>query len=197
MERRTLLAVHLPFAAGQTDKPKVVGPRANYFPNVVLQTHENQSVKFYDDLVQGKIVVINFMYAECKGICTPVTANLVKVQKALGERVGKDIFLYSITLDPEHDTPKVLKHYAGMHSIKSGWTLLTGKRADIETLRRKLGFVDSDPKVDRDRSRHIGMLRFGNEALDRWAMCPSLSAPDQIVKSILWMENPKPVPSQS
>lgn len=197
MERRTLLTAHLPLAAEQSDKPKLAGPRANYFPNVVLRTQDDQSVRFYDDLVQGKIVVINFMYAECKGICTPVTANLVKVQKTLGERVGKDIFLYSITLDPAHDTPKVLKHYAGMHGIKSGWELLTGKRADIETLRRKLGFVDTDPKVDRDRSRHIGMLRFGNEALDRWAMCPSLSAPDQIVKSILWMENPRPVHSQS
>lgn len=195
MERRALLTAY--FSAEQTDKPKIAGPRANYFPNIVLRTHENQIVKFYDDLVQGKIVVVNFMYAECKGICTPVTANLIKVQKALGDRVGKDIFLYSITLDPERDTPKALKHYAAMHGIKPGWNLLTGKHTDIETLRRKLGFVDSDPKLDRDRSRHIGMLRFGNEALDRWAMCPSLSAPDQIVKSILWMEHPKITPGQS
>src|ERR1043165_6126352 len=78
------------------------------FPNVALTTHEGKKVKFYDDLLKDKIVIINFMYVKCEGTCPGTTANLVKVQKLLGNRVGKDIFMYSITLKPEEDTPETL-----------------------------------------------------------------------------------------
>src|SRR5215813_10354945 len=92
--------------------------RARYFPNVVLTTHEGKKVRFYDDLIKDKIVTINFMYATCEGVCPGITANLVEVQELLGKRVGRDIFMYSITLKPEQDTPKVLKNYVKMHRIK-------------------------------------------------------------------------------
>ena len=164
------------------------GPRAGYFPNVVLRTHEGKSVRFYDDLIEKKIVVINFMYANCTGICPAMTTNLMKVQEALGGRVGRDIFMYSITLKPQQDDAKALKHYVEMHGIKPGWLFLTGSRRDVETLRRKLGFTDPDPLLDRDSSQHIGVVKFGNEAFDRWAACPALTEPEQIVKSILWMD---------
>jgi protein SCO1/2 len=90
-----------------------------------------------------------------------------------------------------HRAPGELKHYAEMRGVKPGWLFLTGKRSQIEILRRKLGFFDPDPAVDSDKSQHIGLIRFGNEALDRWAACPGLSDPDQIVRSILWMEGPQ------
>src|SRR2546426_10278505 len=124
--------------------------RSRYFPNVTLTTHEGRKVKFYDDLIKDKIVTINFMYADCEGVCPGITMNLAKVQKALGDRVGRDIFMYSLTLKPEHDTPAVLKEYAEMHGVKPGWSLLTGDPADMELLRRKLGFVDPDPEVDKE-----------------------------------------------
>lgn len=166
------------------------GPRASYFPNFVLETHENQRVHFYDDLIKGKIVVINMMYAKCDGICPGMTANLLKVQQALGGRVGRDIFMYSLTVQPEQDTPAVLKQYAAMYGVKPGWRFLTGKRTEMEILRRKLGFFNPDPLVDADKSQHIGLVRYGNEALDRWAACPALSEPEQIAKAILWMDGP-------
>jgi protein SCO1/2 len=157
---------------------------ADYFPNVRLTTQEGREVRFYDDLLKGKTVMINFMYAECERSCPRTTANLVSVQKALGQRVGRDVFMYSITLRPEHDTPAELKRYAEAHGAKPGWLFLTGKPADIELLRRKLGFVDPDPAVDADRSSHIGLIRFGNEPRQRWTACPALSSPQQIVRSV-------------
>src|SRR6476619_4289384 len=75
--------------------------RQRYFPNLVLTTHEGRKVKFYDDLVKDKIVIFNMFYAQCEGICTPITRNLLKLQNVLGERVGKDIFMYSFTLKPK------------------------------------------------------------------------------------------------
>ena len=117
-----------------------------------------------------------------------IAVNLVRVQQLLGDRVGRDIFMYSLTLTPEHDTPKVLKKYAKAHGVGPGWWLLTGKPQDIELLRRKLGFVDPDPAVDANKSQHIGMIRFGIEALERWSACPGQANPNWIVKSILGIE---------
>jgi protein SCO1 len=162
--------------------------QARYFPNFEVTTHEGKKVRFYDDLVKDKIVVINFMYAQCEGICVPITRNLKRVQSLLGKRVGRDIFMYSISLKPEEDNPQKLKHYVQMHRIKPGWTFLTGKPDEIDTLRRKLGFSDSKAKLDKDLTNHIGMVRYGNEARQWWAMCPGQANPPWIVESILWMD---------
>ncbi|HZI60921.1 MAG TPA: SCO family protein [Pyrinomonadaceae bacterium] len=162
--------------------------QARYFPNFEVTTHEGKKVRFYDDLVKDKIVVINFMYAQCEGICAPITRNLKRVQSLLGERVGRDIFMYSISLKPEEDNPQKLKHYMQMHRIKPGWTFLTGKPDEIDTLRRKLGFSDTKAKLDKDLTNHIGMIRYGNEARQWWAMCPGQANPPWIVESILWMD---------
>jgi protein SCO1/2 len=159
-------------ATGRT-KLRPGGFRAGYFPNVVLRTQANDEVRFYDDLLKDRNVIINMMYTVCPdGLCPLITANLVALQRALGDRVGRDIFMYSITLAPEVDTPPVLQRYAFQHHVRPGWWFLTGQRDDIELLRRKLGFVDPDPVVDADSSQHIGMVRYGNEALERWGAMP-------------------------
>lgn len=165
---------------------QAAGPRAAYFPNAPLQTHEGKTVRFYDDVVRGdKRVIINMMYAHCTNTCPPNTANLLKVQEMLGERVGRDIFMYSLTLQPEFDTPEVLRAYMEQYGIQPGWTFLTGQRSDIDLIRRKLGFFDRDPAQDADLLQHTGMIRMGREAHDRWTMMPAQLTPQQIVNSIL------------
>jgi protein SCO1/2 len=164
--------------------------RRRRFLNVALTTHEGKEVRFYDDLVRGKTVLINFFYTNCVGenLCPMATANLVRVQKLLGKRVGEDLFMYSVTLDPEHDTPAVLKRYARAFGVKPGWLFLTGAIPDIEALRRNLGDVDLDPVKDREKSTHIGMLRYGIEPLERWAACASLTKAEFIVKNLARLE---------
>ena len=161
--------------------------RKRYFPNVTLRTQDNKDVRFYDDLVKDKIVTINFFYANCEGICPLVTANLVKVQKMLGARVGRDIFMNSITLKGEEDTPEKLKEYEQMHGIGPGWRLLTGKSGDIEQLRKRLGFTYPNPVIDKDKSQHIGNVRYGNEPLMLWAACPGMAHAKWIAESISWV----------
>ncbi len=158
------------------------------FPNVPLITHEGKVVRFYDDLIKNKMVMINFMYASCMDICPGMTANLKLVHKELGERVGRDIFMYSITLQPEHDTQTVLKSYAHVFKTGPGWTFLTGKKADIEELRKHLGFSFSDPVIDKDKTQHIGVVKFGIEALERWGMSPAMGDPKYIAEYLRWME---------
>src|SRR5678816_570130 len=161
-----------------------------YFPNFELTTHDGRKVRFYEDLIKDKIVVLNFMYVKCEGVCMPVTRNLKRVQNLLGERVGRDIFMYSITLKPEEDTPRALKRYVQMHRIKPGWTFLTGKPDEINTLRRSLGFKDAKTKLDIDLTNHTGMVKYGNEARQWWAMFPGEANAPWIVECILWMEGP-------
>ena len=171
-------------AAAEPDRARHGGTRATALPNVTLYTHEGKAVNFYDDLIRGKVVAINMMYAECEGICPIATSNLVRVQELLGERMGRDVFMYSLTLQPELDTPQRLQEYAEMHGVKPGWVFLTGARADIEHLRYRLGFFDLNPVVDGDKATHTGMVRIGNDVYDRWTSASSLAKPEQIVATI-------------
>ena len=193
--RRSLISslAAMPFAARATESRELAPSRApaggrRRFPNVSLLTQDNQKLRFYDDLVKDKIVMFNFFYVSCTGICPASTANLVKVQHALGGRVGRDIFMYSISLKPREDRPAQLKEYVEMHGITSGWTLLTGKPDDCESLRRHLGFADADPVRDRNIANHIGLVVYGNERLDSWAACPALTEPTAFVKYLSWMD---------
>jgi protein SCO1/2 len=186
-------------AHAQTSKPvskfKVIDPRERirqrYFPDLMLTTHEGKKVSLYDDLIKDKIVIINFMYAKCEGVCIPVTATLAKVQNLFGDRLGRDIFINSFTLKPEQDTPEVLKRYADAYKAKKGWNFITGKPADMETVRRKLGFTDPDPERDRDKTNHIGNISYGNEPLQRWGGAPGTSKPSFIVEMVSWVDWPK------
>jgi protein SCO1 len=165
--------------------------RERHFPNLLLTTHEGRKVRFYDDLLKDKIVLINFMYVKCDGVCTGITANLAKVQEQFGSRLGRDIFMYSFTLKPEEDTPAVLRRYAQAFKVRKGWSFITGTPADMELLRRKLGFTDPDPKLDADKSSHIGNVRYGNEPLQLWGSMPGLSKATWIAESIKWVDLPQ------
>lgn len=165
--------------------PSRPGPRAGYFPNTLVQTHDGRKLRFYDDLVRGKVVAFNMMYTACAGICPGNTANLKLVQEALSDQLGKHVFMYSMTLRPDIDTPQALNDYVKRYAIPPGWTFLTGKPEEMDVIRRKLGFYNDDPVLDADLNRHTGMVRIGNEALDRWSMSPALSSPKQIARAIL------------
>ena len=137
---------------------------ANYFPNVPLITEEGETVHFFDDLIKDKIVAINFIYTHCKDSCPLETAQLMQVQNILGDRLGKDIFFYSITIDPQHDTPKVLKQYK--KRFRANWTFLTGAESDIVKLRRKLGLYVEE--IQDGSNNHNVSLIIGNQSTGRW-----------------------------
>src|SRR5262249_27124653 len=163
---------------------RVAAIRQQHLPNIPLTTHEGTSVRFYDDLVKGKVVAINFMFTTCANACPLSTAHLAEVQKLLGDHAGRDVTFLSITLDPEHDTPKVLRAYAQAYGVGPGWYFLTGKKNDIERLRRKLGVYDLDPVVDADRNQHAGILVLGNEPRARWKAVSTLSKPVPIRQAV-------------
>ena len=163
------------FALLLSTKPAAAdGPDRSHFPNIELITQDGRKVHFYDDLIKGKIVAIDLIYTTCHYACPLETARLAQVQKKLGDRVGKDIFFYSISIDPEHDTPEVLKAYMVKFNVGPGWTFLTGKKEDIDFLSKRLGLW-SNPSVNADG--HIPHLLIGNEATGQWVRSSALDNP--------------------
>jgi len=173
-------------SGGDVPRPpdRVALIREQHLPNVTLTTHEGRSVRFYDDLVKGKVVAINFMFATCRNACPAATEYLVAAQRALSNDMRRDIRFLSISLDPQHDTPEVLRGYARAHGAGEDWYFLTGRRADIELLRRKLGAYDLDPVVDADMTQHAGIVILGNEPKGRWKAISALSQPVRIRQAI-------------
>jgi protein SCO1/2 len=169
-----------------------VGPRSSgtmvsgRFPNVRLRTQSNETVRFYDDLVKGKVVLINFMFTSCTTLCPRSTENLVKIQQALGEHAGRDVFMVSISVDPQTDTPAVLKEYAERFHTKPGWTFVTGKAADIALLQRQLGVVDNDD----GKAQHTGMLIYGSDVSGSWGATPIMLSASSVAHNVLRLVGP-------
>jgi protein SCO1/2 len=183
MERRELFMRVL--------EPHPASPGASRYTNAVLRTQDNKEVRFYDDLIRGKQVVVNFMYAECHGACPLVTQTLKRTYRDLKHRMGKDLFFYSITTKPEDDTPAALKHYAQTRMADlPGWYFLTGTPHDLETIRFRL-FGMSHPAFDLDASMHAGMLRIINDARNSWGMAQAFATQKNILKRIEWQDMPK------
>ena len=147
---------------------------AAYFPNVALTTQDGDVVHFYD-LIKGKIVAIDLIYTTCEYNCPLETARLAQVQRLLGDRMGRDVFFYSITIDPEHDTPAVLKAYAQQYQVGPGWLFLNAKLDDVDLLSRKLGLY-SEPNPE-NKDGHMPTLLIGNEATGQWMRGSALDNP--------------------
>ena len=183
MDRRSVLT--------KVFEPHPASPGVTRYTNAVLRTQDNQEVRFYDDLIRGKQAVINFMYAECHGACPMVTRTLITTYNTLKERMGKDLFFYSITVKPEDDTPAALKHYAKTRKADlPGWYFLTGNSYDIETIRFRL-FGMAHPGFDLDSAMHAGSLRIVNDQRNTWLMVEAFASQKTILKRISWADPQK------
>ena len=179
---------NLPTPASETvatNQRETLGKPSEGFPNILLQTQDGKPVRFYDDLLKGKTVLVNFIYTGCEKSCSPTTANLARVHKLLGGRVGRDLTLLSISLDPVVDRPKILKEYAARFGQFDGWYFLTGNEAEIDRLRRAMGRYDLDPERDADKTQHAGIVVLGNDRTNRWTSLPALMDYRQIAQTVL------------
>ena len=170
-------AVALMAAAGLGPAPASAaglgGPE--YFTNLPLVTQDGKVIHFYDDVLKDKAVLVNLIYTRCSASCPLETAKLAQVQRMLGDRVGKDIFFYSIGIDPEHDTPKALKAYAARFHVKPGWTFLTGKKDDIRIIATKLGLASRTDASSRDG--HQPSLMIGRDSTGDWVRNSAMENP--------------------
>jgi protein SCO1 len=153
--------------------------------NLPVVTQDGKMVRFYDDLVKDKKVVLTFINTQVQPESRKLSENLAELQRFFGSRIGRDIHLYTLTSNPRHDTPEVLKAWANQYNAGSGWTFLTGNPTNIETLQRSLGFTDEFAGGQVDPVFPIGVLRYGSEPEMRWAHCQALAAPRVLAHSML------------
>jgi cytochrome oxidase Cu insertion factor (SCO1/SenC/PrrC family) len=139
---------------------------ANYFPDYLLTNHHGEEVRFFSDLIEDKIVLINFIYTSCPDACPLETSKLRQLYQLLEDRMGKDIFFYSISIDPDTDTVPVLKEYAERWEAGPGWTFLRGKESEVLHLRKKLGLFSARDEVNLD-DHQVNMI-MGNQKTGRW-----------------------------
>jgi protein SCO1 len=157
-----------------------------YFTDVVLVNQNGEKMRFYSDLLQGKVVIINSFFGTCRGSCLPMNRNLEKVQEALGERVGKDVRIISISVDPTVDTPPTLKEYAKKLHARPGWYFLTGDKQNVDFALNKLGQFVSD------KQDHLNIIIIGNERTGLWKKAFGLAKSDELVKVVESVLNDQP-----
>jgi len=180
MDRRSMLS--------RVFKPHPYSQGAAKFTNALLRTQDNKEVRFYDDLIKGRQCVINLMYAQCHGACPLVTTVLKRTYRDLKDRMGKDLFFYSISVKPQDDTPEALKHYAEMRNADlPGWYFLTGDPYDIETIRFRL-FNMGHIGVDTDFAMHSGTFRIVNDSTNYWGHAGAFASQQNIMQRISWAD---------
>lgn len=161
-------------------------PAQKYFTDVVLVNQNGEKMRLYSDLLQGKVVIINSFFATCQGSCLPISRNLQKVQEALGERVGKDVRIISISVDPTVDTPLLLTEYAKKLHARPGWYFLTGDKKNIDFALTKLGQFVSN------KQDHLNIIIIGNERTGLWKKAFGLAKSDELIKVVESVVNDQP-----
>jgi cytochrome oxidase Cu insertion factor (SCO1/SenC/PrrC family) len=149
-----------------------------YFTDLPLLTQDGKPVRFYSDMLQGKVVLISFIYTNCTEICPILMPNLVRIQELLGNRSVRDVSLISISVDPEDDTPEELKEYGEKYGAKPGWTFLTGKKENIDWVVYKLG------QYTEDFEDHTLLFLLGDVKNARWAKVRGDMPPETIAARI-------------
>jgi protein SCO1 len=165
---------------------------ADYFTNTEVITQDGKKLKFYDDLIKDKIFVINFIFTGCSQLCPLTTARMAAVQEQLGDAVGRDIFFYSISLDPMNDTPAKLKKFADGFKIRPGWLFLTGDPDSLKLIRDRLG------ERSRDKSEHQAIVILANDKTGEWRKDSAMSETEHLAETIrgldpVWRDAPRTV----
>ena len=159
-------------------KGETLSPARKYFSDVELINQDGQKVRFYSDVLKDKVVIINTFFTTCVSVCPPMNRNLEKIQEVLGDRLGKDAFLVSISVDPETDTPPRLKEYSRRFHARPGWLFLTGTKENVNWALYKLGqYVET-------RDDHTTIIIIGNEPKGLWKKAIGLAKLDELMKIV-------------
>jgi protein SCO1/2 len=159
-------------------QPTSSSAAAKYFSDVELINQDGQKLRFYSDVLKDKVVIINAFFSTCTSVCPPMNRNLEKIQDALGDRLGKEVYLVSISVDPENDTPARLKEYSQRFHAKPGWLFLTGKKENVNWALYKLGqYVET-------KNDHTTIVIIGNEPKGLWKKAFGLAKSDELIKIV-------------
>jgi protein SCO1/2 len=176
MIKRILVALLL--AAPLLAQESTPRPAAGYFGDIELVNQDGKPMKLYSDLMKDKVVVINSFFASCTSSCPVMSKSFSTLQTRFADRLGRDLVLVSITVDPEHDTPAALHTYARKWQAHNGWYFLTGSRDNVDAALRKLGQYVAEP------SAHMNIIVIGNERTGLWKKAFGLAPTEDLAKVV-------------
>jgi cytochrome oxidase Cu insertion factor (SCO1/SenC/PrrC family) len=154
-------------------------PAKMAIPDVAVLDQDGNQLHFYSDLIKGKTVAINFIFTNCTTICPPLAATFARVLKEMGDKVGRDVYFISISVDPLTDTPERLKTWGAKFRAGAGWSFVTGNKEEMEKLLSALG-----ASVAR-REDHSPTVIVGNDLKGVWTRTYGLAQSSQLVALIL------------
>ncbi|HEU4431850.1 MAG TPA: SCO family protein [Pyrinomonadaceae bacterium] len=168
---------HSKAVAAPAAAPDPARPNRNkmVIPDVEVLDQQGNELHFYTDLIKDKTVAINFIFTNCTTICPPLAATFARLQKEMGDRIGKDVHLISISVDPLTDTPERLKAWGAKFKAGPGWTFVTGEKQEMDKLLNALGAAVSK------REDHTPSLIIGNDAKEVWTRTYGLARISQIM----------------
>lgn len=135
---------------------------AKEIPDVSVVDQSGRTLHFYRDLVAQKVVVVAFFFTRCQDACPTIAYTLVHLQAALGDRLGRDVSLLSVSIDPDYDTPARMAAWGKSHGVKPGWTLVSGRREEMNRISRALTGDDARPGL------HSIVVYVGNDRTGEW-----------------------------
>ena len=155
-------------------------------PDTTLLDQNGREVRFKSDVLGEKTVAIQFIFTTCRAICPVMGAAFAKLQDRLGDRLGKDISLVSISIDPVTDTPARMKQWGEQFGARRGWSLLTGEKGKIENLLKALEATNHNAPV----------VLLGNLRTGEWVRSyDDITAPDKLYTELINLAD-KPAPAQ-
>jgi protein SCO1 len=166
--------------------PTGLSPAARYFTDVPLIDQDGKELRLYSDLIKDKVVIINSMFTSCNSVCPPMTMNLQRIQDWLGERLGKEVVILSLSVDPATDTPQTLKAFAQKYQARPGWHFLTGKKENLEFAVRKLGLYAET------REDHYTVMLIGNDRTNLWKKAFGMARADALIAIVESVVNDQP-----
>jgi protein SCO1/2 len=162
-------------AAQGAEKPDYKKSIHNYvMPDVTLVNQLGKKVQFKNIVKQGKVVILDFIFGTCTTICPVLSASFVSFQSRLGAESGK-VHLVSISIDPEHDTPKVLREYLKTFRAKPSWDFLTGNRDSINRVMRAFDAFTAD------KMAHFPLTFVYSPAQDKWFRIDGLTGTSELM----------------
>ncbi|HYK02189.1 MAG TPA: SCO family protein [Thermoanaerobaculia bacterium] len=162
---------------------------AQYFGALPLVDQNGRTVDLYSDLIRGRTVVINAFFADCKNTC-PIMANAYRaIQGRFPDRIGRDLALISITVDPKNDTPPRLKSLATQLEAKEGWYFLSGTEEQVGAALRKIGLFAQNPEG------HSNLFLIGNDRTGLWKKALGVANLDEVVEVVNSVVNDPVAPS--
>lgn len=179
----TVLLLVCSLAGGQDRAAPVVevdvgGVGKVEIPDLLLRDHEGRKVRFYSDLIKDKVVVLSFFYTSCIYVCTTQGKTFSTLQSLLGDRLGKSVFLISVTTDPAKDTPAQLKAWGKRYDVQPGWTLVTG---DVSEMNKLLLPFTGNPAGG---GMHLPTTYIGNAKTGVWTSAAGVFGAEDVLHAL-------------